>query len=155
MLKFVFQHFLSKVDSSKNEAMCYEDQVQRSKQTVSDVSEDFTLVLGQKNASHKETKCDICNKVFAQPRYLLAHKLTHIETKNYQCAMCNKSFAQSSYLATHKLTHSGIKKYQCPICNKAFTHSSNLSTHKLSHSTIKKYQCDMCNNCLLYTSRCV
>ena len=63
--------------------------------------------------------CDVCDKAYASPSSLMAHKKTH-DLGPLLCEVCNKYYASTSSLITHKKTHDLDHKAPCDICHKLF-----------------------------------
>ncbi|XP_068622594.1 protein PF3D7_1417600 [Battus philenor] len=80
-------------------------------------------------------KCNYCSYVALTKAYLVKHKLTHIENKNFGCDVCAASFNTSNQLLIHiqKTGHkySAERKIslQCIYCLKTFSRETNLYTH--------------------------
>lgn len=96
----------------------------------------------------KNRTCDICQKSFKKPWYLLQHnKSVHLIDFDYHaCEVCKKVFRSKNVLKCHvKLIHSNPeKKYSCDICLKMFKTRSNLKAHKSLHAS-ETVECGICN----------
>lgn len=93
-------------------------------------------------------KCNLCNYVALNEGYLVKHKMTHAETKNFRCNVCAAAFNSSSLLLMH-IQNTGHKysaerktNLQCVYCLKVFLRESNLYAHlKTNHKLEAKTDC--------------
>ena len=83
-------------------------------------------------SSHKQFKCQVCQKTFDTKKALASHSRSH----TYKCPKCEKEFQTKKGLTSHLETH----KYECKICHKLFNSDEMLKTHKEIHL----YKCDYC-----------
>ena len=111
-------------------------------------SENLMLVA----SGEKPHKCNICEKLFTQSRYLKRHMLKHTDQKPHKCDICGKQFAYPSMLKQHMLTHTGEKPYKCGICDKKFTRSWTLYQHMELHTGEKSHKCNICETSFAYAS---
>ncbi|XP_059047870.1 uncharacterized protein LOC131843257 [Achroia grisella] len=83
----------------------------------------------------KFPKCNICNYVAINEGFLVKHRLTHSDQRNFKCNACSTFFNTSNQLMTHfqKTGHrqNADKKsgLQCIYCHKIFLRDSNLYSH--------------------------
>lgn len=96
----------------------------------------------------KPTKCDICNKVFPNERYMKRHRDTHCGP-NYRCDQCGKMYKIQRALQNHIKKHDATYKapeFQCDMCHKSFCNNYILECHKKSeHLGIKRsFLCSTC-----------
>ena len=94
------------------------------------------------------TKCDICDKVFPNERYMKRHRDTH-NKPSHRCDHCGKVYKAHKALRNHIKTHDVNYKppeFKCDICDKSFCTSYILQCHKKSeHEGIKKsFLCSTC-----------
>ena len=94
------------------------------------------------------TKCDICNKVFPNIRYMKRHRASHVEPQHC-CDICGKMYKIKKAMLDHKKTHD--KNYvrpcfNCHLCSKNFCNRYILDCHiKAEHLGQKKsYLCSVC-----------
>lgn len=93
-------------------------------------------------------KCDICNKVFSNVRYMRRHRNCHKDVF-YSCEDCGKKYKVMKALKEHQKTHDEgyLKpKYKCESCEKSFCSSYLKECHvKSEHLGLKKYF--LCQTC--------
>lgn len=90
-------------------------------------------------------KCDICQKGFANKKYLSNHiKKIHELQNVVVCAVCGKSLAGPSSLRDHMNSHEGIKPYECSYCSKRFVKKNSLKCHLMIHTGEKPFVCEIC-----------
>ncbi|KAI8434102.1 hypothetical protein MSG28_012246 [Choristoneura fumiferana] len=93
-------------------------------------------------------KCNLCNYVALNEGFLVKHKISHAETKNFRCNVCAAAFNSSSMLLMH-IQNTGHKysaekktNLQCVYCLKVFLRESNLYAHlKTNHKLEAKTDC--------------
>lgn len=83
-----------------------------------------------KGRPEKLSKCDTCNKYFANHSSLETHKRIHTGAMPYSCVICSRQFKQSSHLYSHMNTHSSEKPHACNLCELKFTRKGYLRKHK-------------------------
>ncbi|XP_053673848.1 zinc finger protein 845-like [Anopheles nili] len=98
-----------------------------------------------KRTTSKRFQCDICNRFYATPITLKAHRIRHSKAKNELCDFCGASFKTRGQLKIHRRAHTGEKPYQCDQCDKAFAYRESLITHSTLHSRIKPFVCSCCD----------
>ncbi|QQP56488.1 Zinc finger protein 234like, partial [Caligus rogercresseyi] len=87
--------------------------------------------------THKndQTKCYICDKLYADRYSLRYHLRTHGIGRQIRCEYCNKSFSKPSRLDSHvKSHHNNIRDFKCSVCEKAFKTRLHLTNHFRQHS---------------------
>lgn len=95
----------------------------------------------------KSFKCEVCDKVLATMRTLIAHMRIHTGDRPHGCHLCPKTFRISIGLRRHiREHHLKIRKYKCDICDRGFTNQRNVNEHRRLHSEERPYKCDTCNN---------
>ena len=75
--------------------------------------------VNAKNAhmrAHKESKCDVCGKVFAGGSYVFHSATAHGAT--YECAMCSHRDGDPNKLLAHILSHQEMAK----VADRVFAH---------------------------------
>ncbi|CAH0587960.1 unnamed protein product [Chrysodeixis includens] len=93
-------------------------------------------------------KCNQCSYIALTEGFLVKHKLTHKDIKNFRCNVCPATFYSSSQLLTH-IQNTGHKysaerktNNQCIYCLKVFLRESNLYAHiKTHHRKAAKVDC--------------
>ncbi|XP_047995960.1 centrosome-associated zinc finger protein CP190 [Leguminivora glycinivorella] len=93
-------------------------------------------------------KCNLCSYIALNEGYLVKHKMTHVETRNFRCNVCSAAFNSSSMLLMH-IQNTGHKysaerrtNLQCVYCLKVFLRESNLYAHlKTNHKLEAKTDC--------------
>lgn len=78
------------------------------------------------NYQKKTHICNICNKFFPYPSFLIEHMKNHTGEKTHLCSTCGKGFRQSGALHYHQRIHTGYKPFTCKICNEKFMSQSKL-----------------------------
>lgn len=85
--------------------------------------------------THNFPKCKQCNYVALTEAFLVKHRLTHAEGREFKCNVCNKHFKSTAMLLNHIQT-SGHKicpdrksVFQCIYCLKTFLRENNLYAH--------------------------
>ncbi|CAG5059414.1 unnamed protein product [Parnassius apollo] len=85
-------------------------------------------------------KCNYCNYVALTEAFLVKHKLTHVENRNFGCNVCAASFSSSNQLLEHiqktghKYSAERKNSLQCIYCLKTFSRETNLYAHlKINH----------------------
>ncbi|CAK1581169.1 unnamed protein product [Parnassius mnemosyne] len=85
-------------------------------------------------------KCNYCNYVALTEAFLVKHKLTHAENRNFGCNVCAASFSSSNQLLEHiqktghKYSAERKNSLQCIYCLKTFSRETNLYAHlKINH----------------------
>lgn len=102
------------------------------------------------SASKRVLKCNICERVFAQPFSLSRHLLIHTGERPHRCSICNAGFIQKSDLNRHMTTHDDSTNFKCPVCGKKFKTKKNLSCHMLTHSSTRPFKCKVCGKDFRY-----
>ena len=108
-------------------------------------SGDLKKRIHKKKQSHKNYKCDSCDKSFSSEGHLKRHVNTNHEQKkdliqlhttnesqkeDYNCESCSKSFKNKYRLKNHIHTvHEGHKDFKCESCSKLFSHAHRLKGH--------------------------
>ncbi|XP_063627212.1 centrosome-associated zinc finger protein Cp190 [Cydia splendana] len=93
-------------------------------------------------------KCNICSYIALNEGYLVKHKMTHVETRNFRCNVCSAAFNSSAMLLMH-IQNTGHKysaerrtNLQCVYCLKVFLREANLYAHlKTNHKLEAKTDC--------------
>lgn len=94
----------------------------------------------------KPFKCEVCDKILATNRTLIAHRRIHTGVRPHNCHLCPKTFRISIGLRRHiRETHLQIRKYQCDICDRRFTNQRNVNEHRRLHTEERPYKCETCN----------
>ncbi|XP_030030988.2 zinc finger protein 354B [Manduca sexta] len=88
--------------------------------------------------------CDICGKSFRGNAFLVYHKRTHSEERQFKCGTCGKAFHNPTNLHMHEKTHSDVRPYPCTVCFKAFKCKGALDRHFRCHTGVKPYSCEVC-----------
>ncbi|XP_008194449.1 zinc finger protein 33B [Tribolium castaneum] len=99
------------------------------------------------HATEKKFKCELCERKFASPVYLNAHKRYHSGERKHICSFCGKGYITASDLYHHEKIHANKRAYRCHICPKAFNTSSDLHKHKICVHQDRsqwKYECSFC-----------
>ncbi|KAK6168368.1 hypothetical protein SNE40_020919 [Patella caerulea] len=116
---------------------------------------DFIAVNGNMLNDHKHrthrafpTKCDVCNKVFPNKRYMMRHRTSHVEPQHC-CDICGKMYKVKKSMEDHRKTHdAGYTKpvFDCSQCCKKFCNGYILKCHiKSEHLGEKKsFLCSRC-----------
>ncbi|XP_026325925.1 centrosome-associated zinc finger protein CP190 [Hyposmocoma kahamanoa] len=92
--------------------------------------------------SYKFPKCNLCNYIALTEGYLVKHKLTHSDVRNFRCNVCLATFNTSNNLLAHiqktghKYTADRRTDLQCIYCLKMFMREANLYAHlKTNHKS--------------------
>lgn len=95
--------------------------------------------------SYKFPKCNLCNYIALTEGYLVKHKLTHSDVRNFRCNVCSATFNTSNNLLAHiqktghKYTAERRTDLQCVYCLKMFMREANLYAHlKTNHKSAAK-----------------
>ena len=90
----------------------------------------------------KEFKYQICNKAYAQPRYLKKHLYFHEKAKQlaFKCNFCEKTFSHSNQLTSHVITHTQDKVYNCKFCPRDFRSLGDLKYHIRGYTNEKPFK---------------
>lgn len=90
--------------------------------------------------SYHFPKCNLCNYIALTEGFLVKHKASHSEQRDFRCNVCFEIFKTSSLLLRHiqatghKFTAERKANLQCIYCQKVFLRESNLFAHlKTSH----------------------
>lgn len=90
-------------------------------------------------------KCNLCNYVGVTESFLVKHKMTHSESREFRCNVCYTSFKSSNLLLKHiqvtghKICADRKTNLQCIYCLKVFLREGNLYAHiKANHKTEAK-----------------
>ncbi|RZF33494.1 hypothetical protein LSTR_LSTR010150 [Laodelphax striatellus] len=78
--------------------------------------------------------CEICNKKFSEPSYLLRHLKSH--TGEFTCVMCLRVFARKESLENH--TCSDVSVFRCKLCNCVFKTKRDMKNHLKQHTNEEK-----------------
>lgn len=96
-------------------------------------------------ASYKFPKCNLCNYIALTEGYLVKHKLTHSDVRNFRCNVCSTTFNTSNNLLAHiqktghKYSAERRTDLQCIYCLKMFMREANLYAHlKINHKPAAK-----------------
>lgn len=94
------------------------------------------------------SKCDICNKIFPNARYMRRHRSSHVQPQHC-CDVCGKMYKILKALKDHRKTHEvGYKKpeFPCDMCSKTFCTRYILECHcKSEHfGQRKSFLCSIC-----------
>ncbi|KAI8431691.1 hypothetical protein MSG28_016160 [Choristoneura fumiferana] len=74
--------------------------------------------------------CDTCNKTFKCSMHLRIHiNAVHSKEGIFTCDICNKEFASKKYMLKHKKTHVDVKEFPCEICKKLFKCVNDVKKH--------------------------
>lgn len=103
-----------------------------------------SLLVQHKRAVHltDDFSCGICFKIFANPKLLKQHSLTHNKGE-YECKICCARFSTKQNLRYHVLVHSGEKPFECVVCKVTFRRGDSLRTHLRSDMHLKKAQIEL------------
>ena len=94
----------------------------------------------------KPHQCDICEKWFRTPKFLIEHKRTHTGEKPYKCDTCGKTFAFINNFRRHERMHRGEKPFKCDHCPKYFALKQVLERHiQTKHSAERPFECHICH----------
>ncbi|KAL9693963.1 hypothetical protein quinque_013248 [Culex quinquefasciatus] len=101
-------------------------------------------------------KCDLCGYMVTRPRFLAAHRQTHLpeDQKPYACEHCPKRFCWKRALLVHSNQHKAPGErmvYECATCGKTYDTPGGLSAHKKNvHKTPNapkiSHVCEICAN---------
>ncbi|CAL1541248.1 unnamed protein product, partial [Lymnaea stagnalis] len=94
------------------------------------------------------TKCDLCNKVFPNKRYMLRHRASHVAPQHC-CDVCGKMYKIRKAMLEHRKTHdTNFKKtkVKCEMCPKSFCNRYILECHirDIHMGQKKSYLCSTC-----------
>eukprot|EP00096_Caligus_rogercresseyi_P011464 TRINITY_DN4508_c0_g1_i1.p1 TRINITY_DN4508_c0_g1~~TRINITY_DN4508_c0_g1_i1.p1 ORF type:complete len:624 (-),score=168.24 TRINITY_DN4508_c0_g1_i1:172-2043(-) len=93
----------------------------------------------------RQIRCEYCNKSFSKPSRLDSHvKSHHNNIRDFKCSVCEKAFKTRLHLTNHFRQHSGEKPFACEICNVRFRHKASLLAHVRSHEGLRPYCCEIC-----------
>ncbi|SPP89898.1 uncharacterized protein LOC117591405 [Drosophila guanche] len=105
---------------------------------------------GQGDGEVKPFGCGVCQRSFATPGHLNAHRIVHQDERerSYKCdyPQCNKSFMARNSLFEHLKLHYSNEEFKCDICGKTFKSTKNLQNHKQIHDKVKRYVCQICGS---------
>lgn len=82
--------------------------------------------------SVKESKCNICQRVYSHPSRLTSHMKTH--TRPAQCDLCPKRFASNGAMRQHRRYHTMEKLFACKFCGDRFIERSTCTQHERIHT---------------------
>ena len=108
-----------------------------------------------------KSRCDFCNKLFADKGNLTEHMLVHIGNSQYSirtCKICGKKFPNRSALRRHMNSHLSEEElraglthkekaypWACKYCEKRFTHRFRMKEHVANmHTGDKSNVCSVC-----------
>uniref|UniRef100_A0A5S6QCU8 C2H2-type domain-containing protein n=1 Tax=Trichuris muris TaxID=70415 RepID=A0A5S6QCU8_TRIMR len=94
--------------------------------------------------SHGQWRCNECGKRFADELFLRRHQSTH-SAQDFVCDVCEKVFARPENLSAHRNIHTGEKPYVCSHCPLRFTSRSNCKSHVKWHTSEMPFACNNCN----------
>ncbi|XP_077291508.1 centrosome-associated zinc finger protein CP190 [Arctopsyche grandis] len=90
-------------------------------------------------------KCNQCSYIALTEAFLIKHKLSHMDNKDYKCGICNSSYKTRPQLLLHiqntghKISPDRRGTTKCVYCNKIFLREANLYTHlKVAHKEVAK-----------------
>lgn len=90
-------------------------------------------------------KCNQCSYIALTEAFLIKHKLSHMDNKDYKCGICNSSYKTRPQLLQHiqntghKISPDRRGTTKCVYCNKIFLREANLYTHlKVAHKEVAK-----------------
>lgn len=100
----------------------------------------------QRATERESFKCEVCDKVLATKRTLIAHRRIHTGDRPHSCHLCPKTFRISIGLRRHiRETHLQIRQYHCDVCDRGFTNQRNVNEHRRLHTEERPYKCETCN----------
>ncbi|KAK9510220.1 hypothetical protein O3M35_005049 [Rhynocoris fuscipes] len=86
--------------------------------------------------------CPLCNRSFAEERFLRRHLILVHSPSQHQCQHCEKYFKTRQYLNAHiKAVHCAIRPHVCSVCSASFSTKEKLVRHGLIHEKIKRFKC--------------
>lgn len=95
--------------------------------------------------SHHFPKCNQCNYIALTEAFLIKHKLSHLEVREFTCNVCAASFKTTPQLLQHiqstghKISPDRKSTNQCMYCQKLFLREANLYAHlKIVHKTLAR-----------------
>ena len=100
--------------------------------------------------THRDHKCEFCDKIFNKQHYLRRHINNFHAEKNrvHKCQVCSKNFYHPEKLvshvkSTHQLTNTRVK---CDTCGKSCSSKKVLQKHiNTIHNTLRVHNiCDIC-----------
>ncbi|XP_055610747.1 zinc finger protein 2-like [Uranotaenia lowii] len=87
---------------------------------------------GGSDGGAKTQECDICGKVIRGcVNDLNLHKKVH-EGKEFRCETCGKTYTQRRFLLRHRIVHLDVYRYECNYCSKKFKYKASLKGHEKS-----------------------
>ena len=76
-----------------------------------------------------------CDKEYLSRQNLKRHiNISHLLKKQSKCNICQKLFKNSTNLKEHNFIHTDSKPYKCEVCHMRFRHKAKLGTHKRLHN---------------------
>ena len=94
-----------------------------------------------------DTKCNICNKEFANRGKCKRHiKVIHEKSTTASCKKCKKTFVSGESLKNHiKTVHDKLNSQKCPQCDKIITTRGNLAKHIAEIHEKQTAECEICH----------
>lgn len=96
-------------------------------------------------STHSFPKCNQCSYIALTEAFLIKHKLSHLDNREFSCNVCNAMFRTRSQMlfhiqvSGHKISPDRKASNQCVYCNKIFLRETNLYTHlKLAHKELAR-----------------
>ena len=94
-----------------------------------------------------DTKCNICNKQFANRGKCKRHiKVIHEKSTTASCKKCKKTFVSGESLKNHiKTVHDKLNSQKCPQCDKIIATRGNLIKHIAEVHEKQTSECEICH----------